>query len=96
MLTLHQRYASYALSFSLAMLDDLKKREKPKGAVYNRLRSTEEAINKCLDMYQLEKFDQSDLEAASKLFDVMERETKRYFGKITGPRRDERGRFLKG
>lgn len=94
-LTLEQRYASFGLSFSLALLDALKRNEKPKSAVYNRLKNTEEAINKCLDVYQLKAFDSADLEAASKVFDLLEKETKRYFGKITGPKRDDKGRFLK-
>jgi len=93
-LTIHQRYASFGLSFTLALLDALKRHEKPKGALHNRLKNTEEAINKCLDCYQIKAFEVNDLEAASKVFDILEKETKRHFGKLTGPQRDDKGRFL--
>ncbi len=98
-LTPLQRYASYGHSFYLALLDDLKRKKKPQSARWNRLRRVEDHVNTCLDMYMDgQKFESEDLKAAGYLFDLMEKETKRFTGSLTGlngPKRDARGRFVK-
>lgn len=73
-LTLRQRVASFQLSYSMAMAAQLKKKEKPKTAIWNRLNQLEDYLGRTLDHYRIEKFSIPDLDRASKLFRKLDQE----------------------
>lgn len=73
-LTAHQKIASFQLSYMLAMIDNLKSRETPKTATWNRLDGLEEKANRALDHYRIHRMAKGDLDRAAKLFDRLDRE----------------------
>lgn len=73
-MTHKQKVASFQISYMLAMIDNLKSRETPKSAVWNRLDSLEDRANRALDYYRIHRMAKGDLDRASKLFSRLDLE----------------------
>lgn len=71
MLTNYQKAAALHVNTCLGCVDALLQQAKPKSAEYNRLRSAEAALNRCLDTYRLEKFPTEDANNAATLIDMV-------------------------
>lgn len=70
-MTRHQKVVSFKMSHMMAIVHDLKAEENPKSFMHVKLLNLEEHIGRVLDCYRLEAFDAKDLDAASKLLDIM-------------------------
>ena len=70
-MTRHQKIVSFKMSHMMAIIHDLKAEEGSKSYMYTKLLNLEEHIGRVLDCYRLEAFDAKDLDAASRLLDIM-------------------------
>jgi hypothetical protein len=91
-MTRHQKIASFQISYMLAMIDNLKSREKPKSATWNRLNGLEEKANQALDFYRIHRMARGDLDRAVKLFDRLDHEIACFYP-TTARKRQERRRM---
>lgn len=89
-LTHHQRIASFQLSYMLAMIDNLKSREVPKSATWNRLDGLEDKANRALDYYRIHRMSCADLDRAAKLFDRLDTEIKSLYPTTKEKKRQRR------
>jgi len=83
-MTLRDKVVAFQLSFCCAILDRVRRDEKPKSARWNAVNNMEERFQRLLDMYRAEAWQVEDIEKASALFDTMERKINRLFpvGKV--------------
>jgi hypothetical protein len=71
-MTRAQKIASFKISLCMALIESLRRKEKPKGAVWNKLLNLEEHMGRVLDVYRIEKFHKTDLDKAVVIFDSTE------------------------
>ena len=74
MMTVQQKVASFQLSYSMAMAAQLKAKEKPKTAIWNRLDQLEDYLGRTLDHYRIIHFRKPDLDRATALYYRLDKE----------------------
>ena len=89
-LTHKQKVASFQLSYSMCMAAQLKAKEKPKTAIWNRLKQLEEYLGTTLDYYRVMLFRRADLDRAVKLFDRLDVEIASLYPSGARKRQDRR------
>lgn len=71
--------AALHCSVALGCIDSLLQLEVPKSARWNRLCGAIEQINRCVDLYRLERFSVEDMNNASAILDTVNERIKEFY-----------------